>query len=372
MHRLTTQREPRKDHTAAAMPADKADWESIRIFLEIVRSGSFRAAADRLGISFSAVRRRVVALEQNLGTLLMTRHTGGIRLTAEGERIAAAARQMEVASHDIVRTNESISPQISGNVKISTTKGTGTFWLIPRLVELQRAYPGLLIDFNCTMNPADVSNLEADVSVQLRRPSSPDLKITKLGRLHTMPFAAQSYIDLFGLPADLEDMARHRYALHVSEQTQAKKLFTDLFPGRPWSGLVAMTTNTASAHLWAISKGIGIGWLPTYAHLIGGRIVPVEAGPRFHLDVWLAYHPDVTKIARVRRVIDWIKESFDSKKFPWFGDEFIHPYDLPKSYLGQPLINLFEGFVQYPPLQPNDFPGLVDLQKPVQPEPTQT
>ena len=50
MHRLTTQREPQKDHPAAAMPANKTDWESIRIFLEIVRSGSFRAAADRLGI----------------------------------------------------------------------------------------------------------------------------------------------------------------------------------------------------------------------------------------------------------------------------------------------------------------------------------
>jgi molybdate transport repressor ModE-like protein len=364
MHRLTTQREPRVDHSDLGAPGKNADWESIRIFLEIVRSGSFRAAADRLGISFSAVRRRVVALERSLGTLLMTRHTGGIRLTAEGERIADAARQMEIASHDIVRTNESISAQISGNVKISATEGTGTFWLIPRLVEIQRAYPGLLIDFNCTMNPADVSNLEADVSVQLRRPSSPDLKITRLGRLHTMPFAAQSYIDLFGLPKSVEEMGRHRYSLHVSEQTQAKKLFTDLFPGREWSGLVAMTTNTASAHLWSISKGIGIGWLPTYAHLIGGRIVPIEAGPRFQLDVWLAYHPDVTKIARVRRVIDWIKESFDSKKFPWFGEEFIHPYDLPKSYMGEPLINLFEGFVQHNSLQPNDFPGFGNFQKP--------
>ncbi|MBC8008112.1 MAG: LysR family transcriptional regulator [Prolixibacteraceae bacterium] len=365
MHRQPTQREPLKDHTAQEAFGKNADWESIRIFLEIVRSGSFRAAADRLGVSFSAVRRRVVALEHHLGTLLMTRHTGGIRLTEEGERIAAAARQMEIASHGIVRANESMSSQISGNVKISTTEGTGTFWLIPRLVELQRAYPGLLIDFNCTMNPAYVSNLEADVSVQLRRPSSPDLIITKLGRLHTMPFAAQSYIDLFGVPKTLEEMGRHRYALHISEQTQAKKLFTDLFPGKPWSGLVAMTTNTASAHLWSISKGIGIGWLPTYAHLIGGRILPVEIGPRFQLDVWLAYHPDVTKIARVRRVIDWIKESFDAKKFPWFGDKFIHPYDLPKSYLGKPLINLFEGFVQHNPLQPNDIPGFNEFQKPV-------
>lgn len=349
MQRLAKRGEPLGDHANFDPTGKNLDWESIRIFLEIVRAGSLRAAADRLGMSFSAVRRRIVALESRLGTLLLTRHIGGIRLTAEGGRIAEAARQMEISSFGIVRTSESCSKQISGHVKIAATEGTGTFWLIPRLVELQRAYPKLLIDFKCGMSPADVSNLEADVAVQLQKPLVPDLKITRIGRLHTMPFAAQSYIDIFGQPKSLEEMGKHRYALHLSEQTQAKHLFDELFPGKPWPGLVALTANTASAHLWAVSKGIGIGWLPTYAQLIGGRIVPLEFGPRFQLDVWLTYHPDVTRIARVRRVIDWIKESFDSTKFPWFGDHFIHPYDLPKAYLGEPLVNLFEGFVQHNP-----------------------
>jgi DNA-binding transcriptional LysR family regulator len=347
MQRLAKRGEPPGDHATFDPVSKNLDWESIRVFLEIARAGSLRAAADRLGTSFSAVRRRIASLEGQLGTLLLTRHTGGIRLTAEGQRIAEAARHMEIGSFGILRTNESCSTQISGQVKIAATEGTGTFWLIPRLVELQRAYPKLLIDFKCGMTPADVSNLEADVAVQLQKPISPDLKITRIGRLHTMPFAAQSYIDIFGQPKSLKEMEKHRYALHLSEQTQAKHLFDELFPGKPWPGLVALTANKANAHLWAVSKGIGIGWLPTYAHLIGGRIVPLKFGPRFQLDVWLTYHPDVTRIARVRRVIDWIKESFDATKFPWFGDEFIHPFDLPKAYLGKPLVNLFEGFVQH-------------------------
>jgi hypothetical protein len=44
-------------------------------------------------------------------------------------------------------------------------------------------------------------------------------------------------------------------------------------------------------------------------------------------------------------MIDWLIESFDPKRFPWFRDEFIHPYDLPKAYRGGPIANLFEGFV---------------------------
>jgi len=58
----------------------------------------------------------------------------------------------------------------------------------------------------------------------------------------------------------------------------------------------------------------------------------------------LTYHPDAARIARVRRVIDWVKDSFDAQKFPWFGEQFIHPYDLPKAYRGEPLVNMFEGF----------------------------
>lgn len=347
MHPRMKQGEPSADHPDVNLTPD-LDWESLRIFLEIVRAGSLRAAADKLNLSFSSVRRRIAHLESQLGTLLITRHTGGVRLTPEGSRIVEAARRMESASFDVVRTTESCSPKIEGQVRIACTEGTGTFWVIPRLVELQRAYPRLLVNFNCTMRPADVSNLEADVSIQLERPTSPDLKIVKLGRIHTMPFAAKAYVDVFGMPRSVEEMGRHRYALHIAEQTQAKQLFTQLFPDKPWLGFVALTANTASAHLWAVSKGVGIGWLPTYTHLIGGRVIPVDVGPKFQLDIWLTYHADVTKIPRVRRLIEWLKESFNPEIYPWFGDAFIHPDDLPRRFEGKPLANLFEGFIANP------------------------
>src|SRR5262249_51345872 len=84
---------------------------------------------------------------------------------------------------------------------------------------------------------------------------------------------------------------------------------------------------------------------PTYVHAIGGRMVPLELDMRFAFEIWLTYHPDAARIARVRRMIDWIVDSFDPRKFPWFRDAFIHPKDLPKEYRGAPMINLFEGFL---------------------------
>ena len=320
------------------------DWEAVRIFLEVARRGSFRSAADHLGLSINALRRRITELEYQLGVTLFTRHVDGVRTTPEGAEILSAAGEMERASFSLVRARDRSSPAIVGEVRLAVTEGLGTFWLAPRLTEFQRAHPKLLVDLNCAMQSADVLRLEADVSVQLTKPVNPDLKIVKLGRLHSMPFAGQAYINNYGTPKTLDELFKHRVVLQIAEQTAMQEIYDRIAAGVPQVGFVALRTNVSSAHLWAITKGAGIGWLPTYVPALAARITPVELDLRFRFDIWLTYHPDVARIPRVRRMIDWLVDSFDPKQFPWFRDEFIHPTDLPKSYRGAPIINMFEGF----------------------------
>lgn len=321
------------------------NWETVRLFLEIARHGSFRSAADHLKISFNALRRRIDDLERQLNVRLFTRHVDGVRPTAEGKRILDSAERMEAASFGLVRTRDEVASALSGTAKVAVTEGIGTFWIAPRLVEFQRAYPKLIIDLRCAMQSADVLRMEADVAVQLIRPASADLKVVKLGRLHVMPFAAKSYLETYGVPKGLEDAPKHRIVLLAAEQVTSDAEYARLFPGLPQLGFVAIRTNTTSAHYWVIAKGAGIGILPTYAYALGARVVPIDIGLHMQFDIWLTYHPDANKIPRIRRLIDWLIESFDSKRFPWFKDEFIHPDELLKSYGGEPLVNLFEGFI---------------------------
>jgi DNA-binding transcriptional LysR family regulator len=323
------------------------DWESIRIFLEVARRGSFRSASEHLGQSINVLRRRITELEQQLGVPLFTRHVDGVRTTAEGDEILVSAQKMEREAFGLIRTRDRTAHALSGEVRLAVTEGLGTFWLAPRLVEFQRTHPKLLVDLKCATQSADVLRLEADVSVQLTKPTNPDLKIVKLARLHSMPFAGQSYIDTYGTPKTLEELFKyHRIVLQVAEQTLMQELYDQVAPGVPQVGFVALRTNVGSAHLWSIAKGAGIGWLPTYVPAIAARIVPLELEVRFPFDVWLTYHPDAARISRVRHMIDWIVDSFDPRKYPWFRDEFIHPNDLPKEYRGAPIVNLFEGFVR--------------------------
>jgi DNA-binding transcriptional LysR family regulator len=341
---------PENEHGMDSVPVPALrtiqDWDGVRLFLQVVRRGSFRAAAEHLGQSVNALRRHVQDLERQLGITLLTRHVDGIRVTEEGKEVFAAAQRMEAASFGLVRARDRVDPAVSGEVRLAVTEGLGTFWIAPRVVEFQRSFPKLLIDMSCAMHSADVLRMEADVSVQLTRPTSPDLKLVKVGRLHAIPYAAKSYLERYGMPKTIPELLRHRICIQVAQQVaDTVPGYEQLFPGVPQPGFVAIRNNVSSAHYWSIAKGAGIGILPTYASAIGAAVMPVEIpGVYFPSDIWLAYHPDANRIPRVRRMLDWLVASFDPQKFPWFQDEYISPKDLPETLEGEPLVNMFAGF----------------------------
>ena len=320
------------------------DWDAARVFLEVVRCGSFRSAAERLALSINGVRRRIDDFERQIGAQLFTRDVHGTRLTDEGALVVSAVERMEAASFDLLRASNSVANTLSGEVRVAVTEGLGTFWLAPRLVEFQQSFPNILVDLHCAMRSADVSRHEADVAIHLSRPTAPDVKLVRLGRMHLMFFASQKYIDTYGVPKTADDFAKHRLVLQVADQTAAKEAFESFFPGRSQRDLLVMKTNVSSANYWAVAYGAGIGVFPTYAGELGGKIIPLEIELRQPFDIWLSYHPGSGRIPRVRHMIDWLVEAFNPAKFPWFRDEFVHPREFDAVYKGESLTHLFGGF----------------------------
>jgi DNA-binding transcriptional LysR family regulator len=320
------------------------DWDAARVFLQVVRCGSFRSAAERLELSINVVRRRIDDFERQIGTTLFTRDVHGTRLTDEGALVVAAVERMEAASFDLVRASNSVTNATSGEVRVAITEGLGTFWLAPRLVEFQQSFPNILVDLHCAMRSADVSRHEADVAIHLSRPAALDVKLVRLGRMHLMLFASQKYIETYGAPKTADELVKHRLVMQVADQTAAKETFDSWFPGYAQRDLLVMKTNVSSANYWAVANGAGIGLFPTYACALGGKIIPLEVELRRPFDIWLSYHPGSGRIPRVRHMIDWLVEAFNPAKFPWFKDEFIHPNELKAVYKGESLTHLFGGF----------------------------
>jgi Bacterial regulatory helix-turn-helix protein, lysR family len=74
---------PEEHHPQTPGSGRAPDWDSIRLFLEIARRGSFRSASESLGISINVLRRKIDELERELGLKLLTRHVDGVRVTSE-------------------------------------------------------------------------------------------------------------------------------------------------------------------------------------------------------------------------------------------------------------------------------------------------
>ena len=326
------------------MSAGLPDWDAARIFLEVVRCGSFRSAAERLSLSINAVRRRIDDFERQTGATLFTRDVHGARLTEEGSLMVSAVERMETASFELLRASDGVANALSGEIRVAVTEGLGTFWLAPRLVEFQQSFPNVLIDLHCAMRSADVSRHEADVAVHLSRPAALDVKLVRLGRMHMMFFASPKYLEIHGAPCSLDEIRRHRLVLQVADEAAAKEAFESVFPGSAQRDFVVMKTNVSSANYWAVANGAGIGVFPTYALALGGKIIPLDIELPWSFDIWLSYHATSGRIPRVRQMIDWLIEAFNPAKYPWFRDEFIHPRELKAVYMGAPLTHLFGGF----------------------------
>ena len=102
-------------------------------------------------------------------------------------------------------------PGLRTTVRVGVTEGIGTFWLIPRLVDLYTRHPGIQIDLRCEMKAPDISALEVDLAVQLDRPTDPNLVVTRLGWLHIVFYASKGYVSQHGAPSTKDDLPNYSF-----------------------------------------------------------------------------------------------------------------------------------------------------------------
>ncbi len=305
----------------------RLSWDDLKIVLAAAELGSFRKAARHLDKDIATVTRRIKGVEKLIGEKLFTIMPNGVEPTPSGSLAAMTAQRMESSFVDFVRDLEHVAPAQSGIVRVAATEGLGTYWVMPRLVEFQRAFPRLTVDLRVAMESVDVLRHEADVALQFSQPSNPDLIATRLARMHICPFASTVYEQIYGLPTSIDEMAQHRLVDQVGPQLDSG-VWPSLLGLTSIENIVGIRTNGSSALLFAVEKGAGIGGLPSYAAALGADVVPVNVDIRHSLDIWLTYHPSMKDVQRVSTVVTWLRNIFNPETYPWFRDDFIHPNDL--------------------------------------------
>lgn len=331
-------------------------WDDLRFFLNCADLGSFRKAAKELGVDSATMVRRISRLEDLMGHRLFLRATGGLELTNEGRRILREVRAMEQASLSIARQSRLADQGVRGLVRVAITEGLGTYWVLPRLLEFQKANRFLLFELQATMQHVDVGRLHADISIQFARPSRPDLKAVQLGFLHTYPFVSEGYRQLYGLPKNLTELKSHRVIQQISPLLE-EGAYERVLGLESLEGVVGVRTNASSALLYAVERDAGIGFLPSYALALGANVVPVDMGIKHSLEIWMTYHPDIRNSKRHVVVIDWLRRIFDPKRFPCFEENFVHPRDLVQSMSETAAINFGGNFAAANPYAPTPAPS---------------
>ena len=243
------------------------DWDKLRIFHTAAESGSFTHAAEKLGMSQSAVSRQISALEEDLSLKLFIRHARGLVLTEVGEQLFRTAHRMHWELQQ-VETQMSESQDIpTGPLVVTTTVGLGSTWLSSRVHEFLMLYPDIQIEIKLNDAELDLAMREADVAIRLHRPNQSEMIQRKLFTVHNHFYASREYIAAHGEPKSVEDLDNHRIITfgepvpsYHAEINYIERL------GRPDSSprRYSMKVNAIYGMMQAAVAGIGIAMLPAY------------------------------------------------------------------------------------------------------------
>ncbi len=296
------------------------DWDKLRIFHAVASAGSFTHAGQMLALSQSAVSRQISALEEEIVTPLFQRHARGLTLTDEGEVLYSAVSDVlaRLAQAEEALKNAQSAPR--GSLKVTTSHGLGTYWLLPQVEEFLRDFPELQLHLVFEDRELDLAQREADLALRMRAPVQADLIQRKLFTVHYHIYAAPAYLARMSKPDAIEDLVKH--TLIVYGETAAPEIrdvnwlqdsTRRLSPGE-YGHLLRINNITGILH--AAEAGVGIAALPDYVaaerkSLV--RILPDIEGPSF--DVHLVYCDALRQSKRVGAFRDFLVKAAKDWKY---------------------------------------------------------
>jgi DNA-binding transcriptional LysR family regulator len=291
------------------------NWDDIRIFLAVARTGQILAASRRLGLNHATLSRRLTSLEVALETRLFIRRTNGCELTAEGETFLLSAERMETEMLEAQARLGRTDAAIAGTVRIGAPDGFGVSFLAPRMGRLIERHPELRIQLVPVPRSFSLSSREADIAVTLERPEQGRLVSSKLTDYTLGLYASRSYVDRFGLLVDAEDLKSHRRIGYVEDLIFSQSLNFTGEVMRNWSA--GFEISSAIGQTEAVRAGAGVCILHNYIARHYPDLVRVLPDISITRSYWTIFHESVRDLARVRIVADFLHEIVREEKGGW-------------------------------------------------------
>ncbi|AZG15887.1 MULTISPECIES: LysR family transcriptional regulator [Cupriavidus] len=294
-------------------------FSDVAFFMAINRFGSMAAAAQELGVTPSAVSKRLLALESRLGVRLLNRTTRRISLTPEGESYLVEGGRILAELETLERAVAGNSSTPHGLLKIGATLGFGRRHIAPALAAFAQAFPKIEIQLYLSERPLNLTELGLDAVIHFG--DLPDVRLTArlLANNRRLLVAAPSYLARAGLPATPRDLSRHSCIfIREADETFGTWHLRNGTQQETVKVRGTMSTNDGeSAVIWAL-EGQGLVVRSEWDiadHLRNGSLCRVL--PQWHFapaDIHLVYSGSSSRSDRIRVLVDFLLERFEAHR----------------------------------------------------------
>lgn len=282
-------------------------WDDLRVFLAVLRTGSHAAAARQLRVAPTTIGRRMAALEAAAGARLFTRTPDGLVATAAARGLGDRAGRVEGEMLAAERELTGADARPTGTVRITCGDGFAAQVLAPALPAFLAAHPGLTVVVRAEVRTLDLTRGEADVALRLYRPRERSLVARRLGIERYALYAAPAYLARRGTPRAARDLASHDLVMYDRELDRMR-MQAWLRQTAGDARVAVRASNTATLYA-ACAAGAGIAVL--MASIARGDPRLVRVLPRLEppsSEVWGVTHADLRGSARIVATLRWLEQ----------------------------------------------------------------
>jgi DNA-binding transcriptional LysR family regulator len=291
------------------------DLEGISIFLAVAEARSFRVAAERRGITRSAVSQRLQRLEDRLGVALVQRTTRSVRLTEAGEQLYETAQPALSDVKAALQAVRELRARPSGRLRVAVSSIAESFLSGPTLAGFLSAYPDVGIDITITDDEFDIVQEGFDAGVRLGEVIEQDMIAIPVScEQRQFPVASKDYLSRSGIPLHPKDLVEHTcigWRPHPDVAPYHWE-FTEI--GRDFDVAVnpRVTTNDMNTmiRLACAGAGIAFGMEETFRPYIDrGELVPILEAFCPHFPGFYLYYPRRQhQPLKLRALVDYLRQ----------------------------------------------------------------
>ena len=294
---------------------------AIPVFVAVAECGGFAAAGRRLGVTTSAVSKRITALEAQLSTQLFHRSTRNISLTEAGERYLAYAIQALSAARDGENAVLELQGAPAGRLRINAPMSFGRLHIAPLIPGFLKAHPGIEIDLMMDDRVVDLFKDGYDIAIRAGELQDSALIARRLAVIRSLIVASPAYLADRGTPAHPAELTGH-VCLHYAYSRDPQEWVFATGDGElrvRTSGSVRV--NNSEALGAALAGGAGVGRLPSFIAgplIAEGRLVRLLPGCALPEQALYAVFPERRHIPqKVRTFVDYVKTAIGGAQPIW-------------------------------------------------------